>query len=173
LSEASRFEEGLGSLSGMGIFRRRGARPAADATVQVVPVSKAEQCWIAGHLELLHTSGIDVAAAAELGDLYDELLTAWLSTSPESRPDPNPDVNLLGIGLGEHLCRRTGVLNWAVVMEEHRAEIALHAQPGDILIYPTNAVAKRWTAHEVGFLPSFAEDMADAVARIASGTAPG
>ena len=85
--------------------------------------------------------------------------------------DPNQDINLLGIGLGEHPRRRTGVLIWAVVVAAEGPEIALHGQPRDI--YPTNAVAKRWTAHETGFLRSYAEDMSAAVARIsAAGTGP-
>ena len=157
----------------MGLFRRRGTRVRAEAASQVVPVNDAEQSWIAGHLELLHASGIDVADPAALGGLYDELLTRWLSAAPGLRPDPNPNINLLGIGVGEHLRRRTGVLDGAVVVDADGAEIALHGQPGEIIIYPTNAVAKRWTAREVGFLPDFAEQTVDAVARITSGAAPG
>lgn len=151
----------------MGLFRWRGTPPRAQKAPRVVPVGPAEQRWIADHLALLQTSGIDVTDAAALSDLYDELLTDWLSAPPDQRPDANLTINLLGIGLGEHLRLRTSVLNWAIA-EADTAELALHAQPGDVLIYPTNAVAKRWTARETGFIRAFAHDTANAVARITS-----
>jgi hypothetical protein len=160
------------TLLPMGLFRRR-TRPAAETATQVIPPNEAEQQWIADYLEVLQTTGTDVADPVALSALYDQLLAHWLATPPDLRPDPNPDINLLGIGLGEHLRRRNGVLNWAVVVAAEGPEIALHGQPGDIIIYPTNAVAKRWATHDMGFLRTYAEDMSAAVARItAAGTAP-
>ncbi len=36
-------------------------------------------------------------------------------------------------------------MQWVVASDEHGTEVAVVGQPGDILIYPMNAVAKRWT----------------------------
>jgi hypothetical protein len=37
---------------------------------------------------------------------------------PESqRPDPNPDINLIGLGVGAHLIGRTG-LEWAEASDD-------------------------------------------------------
>jgi hypothetical protein len=53
-----------------------------------------------------------------------------------------------------------------VVTDAAGTEIALYGQPGDILIYPTNAVAKRWVTHEIGFLPDFADETSQAIASL-------
>ena len=160
----------------MAWFRRRHrdedstSQPVAEVTApNVGPVNDAEQQWIDDQLRRLRASGVDVADPAQLGAHYDRLLTRWYSLADGGRPDPNPDINLIGIGLGEHLRYRTG-LDWVVVTDTDGAEIALYGQPGDILIYPTNAIAKRWVAHQAGFLPQFAEEIVRSVKEIRSGS---
>ena len=150
----------------MGLFRWWRGRPESRPAIHVVAPNDAELSWIADHLGRLAAAGVDVTDAAALGAHYDELLTGWIA-SPR---DPNPDINLIGLGLGEHLRRRT-ILDWAVVTDAHGTEMALHGRPGEIVIYPANAVAKRWAAHETGFLPAFVEETVAAVSRIASGAA--
>ena len=57
-------------------------------------------------------------------------------------------------------------LAWVVATDEHGTEIAVHGEPGDVLIYPTNLVAKRWTSGEDRFIePLFAAMRADLIAR--------
>jgi hypothetical protein len=138
---------------------------AAVADVEVQPVNDAERGWINEHLDLLRAVGIGVRDARQLGAHFDALLSRWLAVPDPRRPDPNPDINLIGLGLGAHLAARTG-LEWAVVSDGTGTEIALHGQPGNILIYPTNAVAKRWIEQEIGFLPDFADRTVQAVAHI-------
>jgi hypothetical protein len=144
--------------------------------MRVAAPNDAELGWIADHLGRLAAAGVDVTDAAALGAHYDELLTGWLASPRDPNPDvkeprdPNPDINLIGLGLGEHLRRRT-ILDWAVVTDAHGTEMALHGRPGEIVIYPANAVAKRWVAQETGFLPAFVEATVAAVSRIASGAA--
>jgi hypothetical protein len=155
----------------MAWFRRnRSTRGRSGDLPSVGPVNDAEQQWIDDQLRRLDASGVDVADPAQLGAHYDRLLTRWSSLADGGRPDPNPDINLIGIGLGEHLRRRVG-LYWAVATDAASTEIALHGQPGDILIYPTNAVAQRWIARQVGFLPGFADEVVRSVAEIRSGPA--
>jgi hypothetical protein len=164
----------------MAWFRRRrrsegnggpGNEPVpGQVTASVGPVNDAEQRWIDDQLKRLRTSGVDLADPVQLGAYYDRLLGHWLEAGA-GRPDPNPDINLIGIALGEHLRHRTG-LQWAVVTDAEGAEIALYGQPGDILIYPTNAVAKRWVAHQAGFLPGFADEVVRSVEEIRSGARP-
>jgi hypothetical protein len=145
----------------------RGAPLAAAPDVHVEPLNDAERGWIAEHLDRLHAAGVDVGDARQLGAYYDTLLTRWLAVPDSQRTDPNAEINLIGLGLGAHLVDRTG-LEWAVVTDTDGAnsEIALYGQPGDILIYPTNAVAQRWVAYEIGFLPDFADGTSQAIARI-------
>ncbi|GLZ41766.1 DUF3806 domain-containing protein [Actinokineospora sp. NBRC 105648] len=109
--------------------------------------------------------GVDVADVEQLGALYDSQLGEWGVGGEHFGLDPNPTINLIGIGLGEHLVRRCG-LRWVVATDEQGAEIAVHGAPGDVLIYPTNVVAKRWVARERGFLPGFADQIAQRVEEI-------
>lgn len=156
----------------MGLFRRSRTQPTATASAQIVPLNDSEQHWIEEHLQQLHASGVNIEDPTNLGRHYDVLLTHWLSTPQDLRPDPNADINLIGIGLGEYLHQWTG-LSWVVAADAGSTEIALHGQPGDVLIYPTNAVAKRWVARETGFLPGFAAEILDAVAQIRPNSAQG
>jgi hypothetical protein len=125
--------------------------------------NQAELDWIGEHLRVLAEAGVDIGDPRQLGARYDALLADWLSMPEPDRPDPNPMINLMGLGLGEHIARRSG-LSWVVASDEHGTEIALHGRVGDVLIYPTNAVAKRWVAGEVGFLPGFVEQVLQSVA---------
>lgn len=93
---------------------------------------------------------MDVADSASLGAHFDQQLQRW---SRAASVDPNPLINRIGSGLGEQLVRRAG-LRWVVASDAQGTEIAVHGQPGDILLYPTNIVAKRWVANEYGFLPA-------------------
>lgn len=45
----------------------------------------------------------------------------------------------------------TGPRCGAAATDEHGTDLALHGQPGDVLIHPTNATAKRVVADEAGF----------------------
>jgi hypothetical protein len=137
----------------------------APPVVHVGPLNDAERGWIIEHLDRLHAAGVDERDVRQLGHHFDDLLARWLAVPEPQRSDPNPDINLIGLGVGAHLIGRTG-LQWAVVSDDTGTEIALYGQPGDILIYPTNAVAKRWITHEIGFLPDFAERTAQSIARI-------
>ena len=158
----------------MRMFRRRRA-PAngsdrdtpvtATPDVHVEALNDAERGWITQHPDRPHAAGVDAGDARHLGAYYDTLLTRWLAVPDSQRTDPNPDINLIGLGLGAHLVDRTGI-QWAVASDGTGTEIALHGQPGDILIYPTNAVAKRWVAHKIGSLPDFADATSQAITRI-------
>lgn len=130
---------------------------------RIEPLNQAELAWIGEHLNVLAEAGVDVANARQLSAHYDALLADWLSVSEHQRPDPNPLINLIGLGLGECLTRQTG-LSWVVASDDAGTEIALYGQVGDVLIYPTNAVAKRWVAGQAGFIPGFVEQALRSVA---------
>jgi hypothetical protein len=143
----------------MAWFRRRRAdqgRPGQGPppVVRPEPLDAAEQDWIRDNLSQLTDAGVDIHDAGQIGAHYDHLLAHWLSSGDDDRSDPNPDINLIGIGLGQHFVARMG-LEWGAVTDPAGTEISVHGQPGDILIYPTNAVAKRWVAQEAGFIPDF------------------
>lgn len=144
---------------------KRDRQPRAESAPTLSPLASGEQQWISANLAILSDLGVDLADPGQLGDLYDAQLGQWEPGGENVGQDPNPTINLIGLGLGEHLARRCG-LRWCVATDARGAEIAIHRQPGDILIYPTNTVAKRWVAREYGFLPGFADHIAIQVATI-------
>ncbi len=132
---------------------------------QILELNDAEHGWLAENLHELSEAGIDVRYFSSLGEYYDESLRQWTRVVEEDRADPNPVINRIGIGLGQHILEATG-LHWVGVTDEYGTDIAIHGQPGNILLYPTNSVAKRWTAGEFGFIPQFVQQSIQTVTRM-------
>lgn len=134
--------------------------PASSAAPIVTDLTSAEQAWIAESLGVLQDAGI--TNIDSLGMLYDERLLAWLAAPDEQRSDPNGVINLLGVGFGEFV-RLASDTRWVMAEDQHGTELALHGEPGNILMFPQNMVAKRWVAHEVGALPALASATTQAI----------
>ena len=108
----------------------------------LTPLNEAEATWIAGLIQSLNDRGIyDLDALSEFFATQKE---AWLALPADERPDPNPLINSVGATVGDHLVAELG-MEWVVASDEHGVEAAVVGQPGDVLVYPMNAVAKRWT----------------------------
>lgn len=148
----------------MGWFKRSAPTPAPAAGPTITELNDAERAWVAECLASLEGADGDIVA---LGAAYDEALRGWSATAeaPADRPDPNDLINRLGIGFGEHVRRQIG-LTWVVASDEYGTELALHGQPGDILLYPANLVAKRWVTGETGVLPELAAALIERVTHI-------
>ncbi|MCW2603862.1 MAG: hypothetical protein JWN61_1997 [Pseudonocardiales bacterium] len=126
------------------------------------PPNPAEQEWIADNLSRLRSDGVDIDDAASLGAHFDRAYREWAAFPSPLREDPNDAINRIGIGVGEHIRRRTG-LEWAIATDEYGTELALVGQPGDVLIFPPNLVAKRWSDEGIGVLPNLIEMLLDSV----------
>jgi len=50
-------------------------------------------------------------------------------------------------------------LEWVVATDEHGTEIAVHGEPGDLLVFPPNLVAKRFERGETRFLASVYDEL--------------
>jgi hypothetical protein len=123
-------------------------------------LTDAERVWIDAHLNALTAAGVN--GIAGLGGHYDLQLSEWLSRPESDRPDPNEMINRLGVGFGEYV-RRASDTRWVIATDQHGTELALHGEPGNILMFPTNMVAKRWVAGEVGALPALASATARSI----------
>lgn len=117
-------------------------------------LNEGELTWVDANLTGLRKAGVDVEDPESLGRFFDGALTDWQALPEQDRPDPNPVINMLGVGLGQCVIGRSD-LRWVIATDEHSTELALHRARNDILIYPANAVAKRWVDGEVGFMPGF------------------
>lgn len=119
----------------------------------------AELAWIRSNLDVakrlaaIHTGGKREALPDPR--LLDEVFAAWLrewnATPSDERGDPNAYINAVGLAFGQSLVDTLG-LEWAVVTDEYGTEIAVRGQPGDLLVFPTNLVAKRFETGETHFL---------------------
>jgi len=131
----------------------------------------AEREWIANNLVATRE------LVAEVGDgtadltpsALDAGYAAWFSQHDAETEDPNPVVNAFGIAFGQHMVDQLQ-LEWVVASDEQGTEMAVHGQPGDILVYPPNLVAKRYTARETGFFAPLFSNMQEQITTVRSQT---
>ena len=75
--------------------------------------------------------------------------TAWtrlgrhgIAERAQSRPDANTLVNALGIAFGQHLADGLE-LRWVIATDEFGTDLAVFGEPGDLMMFPANMLAKR------------------------------
>lgn len=136
------------------------------------PLNEGERAWVADNIAKAcafakkYGGDPETVETASLAGL-DRVWCLFTANLRETGTDPNHVINMIGLAFGQHLATACG-LSWVVATDEHGTEIALHAQPGDILIYPTNLVAKRWTASEGAFMEELFAHMETDIARMRS-----
>ena len=136
----------------MSWFRRK---PAATEQKIEAPTD-TERDWVRANVELARDLTGGELTPEALDAAYARWLEQWLTTPEDQRDDPNLYVNAFGLGFGQLLVDELG-LEWAVVSDELGTEIAVHGQPGDVLVFPPNLVGKRLESGETGFFaPLFA-----------------
>jgi Domain of unknown function (DUF3806) len=132
-------------------FRRRKAFPTDGVVLE--DLNDSERAWVeaqlVGVVDLARSVTGDSEAVPALTRL-DEMLRSWRARAESADPDINTLVSALGVTFGHHLLRRLG-LRWVIAHDEQGTDLALSGQPGDILLYPANLVAKRVVAGEDEF----------------------
>jgi hypothetical protein len=118
---------------------------------KIEPPNESELAWVQAHVDAIKEATGGDTSVQTLDDLYAEWYEHWAAAPEESREDPNDMINAVGLAFGDALVKGVG-LEWAVVTDEHGTEIAVHGQPGDILVFPPNLVAKRFERGETRFL---------------------
>jgi hypothetical protein len=137
---------------------------------EVMELNQAERDWLQRNEVSLRgiaaVLGTSPDASQPLDpDCLDRTWRAWLEHHLRGQEDPNPLINAFGIGFGAWLALELA-LEWKVVKDEGGTEVALIGQPGDITIFPTNLVAKRYVAGTAEFFVAVAREMAESIARI-------
>jgi hypothetical protein len=74
-------------------------------------------------------------------------------------------INAFGAAFGEVFVDRLG-MSWSVVTDENGCEMAVTGQPGDVIVFPPNFVAKRFVKKETGFFASHFHAMSEEIRRI-------
>ena len=137
---------------------------------------QAELEWIRSNLDVARRlaaiqTGEESQAppdARRLDEVFGAWLREWNATPGEERDDPNAYINAVGLAFGQSLVDTLG-LEWAVVTDEYGTEIAVRGQPGDLLVFPTNLVAKRFETDETHFLAEIEAGVAARVRELRNG----
>ncbi len=120
---------------------------------KILPLNDAEIQWIQNHLifaeqlvEKYTRKRESLPSLELLGDTY----TAWANAPVDHREEVNDVINALGLALGQHLVNQAA-MKWVVVSDKIGTDIAVHGEPGCILIYPTAVTAKRYGRKDLNF----------------------
>jgi hypothetical protein len=136
------------------------------------PLNDGERAWVADNvaracaLAKKHGGDPDTVETASLAAL-DRMWSLFTANLRETGADPHGLINMIGLAFGHHLATACD-LSWVLATDERGTEIALHGQPGDILIYPTNLVAKRWSRGEGAFIENVFLQIHAEIARLRS-----
>ncbi len=124
---------------------------------KIEPLNEAEQDWVVeelGNAALLvrHFSPDDVGVPFR-PEVLDRAYKAAYESDPDDLDHSNAVINAVGMAFGQYLVDTLG-FEWAKVTDKHGCELAVVALPGtaDVIVFPTNLVAKRWEAGTVDFL---------------------
>ena len=134
---------------------------------RIEALNEDELAWIRQNLEIANK--VVAAYAGETSQLdpaaLDRAAVGWNDRREDDRIEPNTLANALGIAFGQYLVQALQ-MTWAVVTDEHGTEIAVHATPSDILVFPTAAAAKRIAKGELPFFADLYEQLSSDIAKI-------
>ncbi|HKU35045.1 MAG TPA: DUF3806 domain-containing protein [Paenarthrobacter sp.] len=112
---------------------------------------------MANHIKLANQAEVNLEDPTSVAEFYELVYSTW-QTSPEVTRDElqEPYCNAAGVAYGELLVRTTP-LRWVIAEDSLGREMALHATQNNMLVFPLNAVEKRWVLGEDGdFIPLLA-----------------
>jgi hypothetical protein len=129
-------------------------------TAGVTNPNEAELNWIDGNVAVAEAiaSAYGIEERPLAPAQLDEIWSRWMGGETLGIDDPNQFINAVGLALGTHLAAETG-LQWKVIEDEYGVEMALHAEPGDIRVFPANLVAKRFERGEGPFMAQLAAEL--------------
>jgi Domain of unknown function (DUF3806) len=135
---------------------------------KIEPPNESELAWVQAHVDAVKDLTGGDTSVGTLDDVYARWYEEWTGQADADREDPNSMINAVGLTFGQRLVEELD-LEWAVVTDEHGTEIAVHGQPGDILVFPPNLVAKRFERGETRFLQAVYEGVAEQVTALRRG----
>jgi hypothetical protein len=146
------------------MFGRRDKSQPQSKGPKVEPLSEGEVGWRDAQLAaaaLIAERYTETTEAIPSLERLDACIAAWLADDA-SRVDVNTLVNAVGVAFGCHLASKAA-LDWVIATDEQGSDLALHGEPGNIILFPANAVAKRVAAGEIDFIVSLHNAMVGVV----------
>ena len=125
-----------------------------------------EHQWLADRIAALADLSVPIQPGA-LSEFFEQQRAMWRETAAGERLDANTLVNLIGAGVGQVLVEELG-LKWVLATDEYGTELAVTGEPGQVLVFPMNAVAKRWSGESPGTIADLCHGVLDHVRSLRS-----
>lgn len=133
----------------MGIFRKHPSTPEGDrATASCYPLNASETSWRdEQHVRAcdLVTYYTGVETDQPTLDQLDRTVLAWAADTADDRPEAGDIDNALGIAFGEILAADAD-LTWASSTGPDGADLALHTDDDQVVLFPRVVVAEHLDA---------------------------
>lgn len=126
--------------------------------IRIEPWSPTAQRALAGWLADAQNAGIDVDDAESIEQAYEDFFVSVQDTPAAQRSDPTQVLTMIGIAMGEHVQRQTGV-SWRVASDDEGPDLALVASDDAGVFFPVDPVADNWNAGQRGWLATFIGDL--------------
>jgi Domain of unknown function (DUF3806) len=140
---------------------------------RIEELNDAERQWIASCIDAArqmvtafspNDSGKPIDAS-----ILDRAYAGWLATNESDGNRINEVINAIGFAFGQLLVTESG-FRFVVATDDQGCEMAILALPGkgDVLVYPSHLVDKRWRTRETGFLVPLHRVITDQVRDVAA-----
>jgi hypothetical protein len=138
--------------------------------VAIHPLGELDIAWVNEQLEratvLARRHGDPPTSRRPSLAALDAMWAEAIATLDTSDGDgANAIINLVGVGIGQHLVDELG-LTWTVCEDEYGIDLAVHGEPGNIIVTPTSFVAKRWVSKTSTFIVEVIPDMMEHIRRM-------
>ncbi|TVU64856.1 DUF3806 domain-containing protein [Paenarthrobacter nitroguajacolicus] len=145
----------------MGLFNWKKTVVNADEHEQPVfsELTSEYEEFLAAYVNIAEGSGVDLEDPESVANFYETALATWQAS--DGQMDAELYGNAAGVALGELLVR-VSPLRWVVAEDSKGRELAVHSDRNNFLVYPLDAVEKRWARGEDGvFIKTFASMVID------------
>jgi hypothetical protein len=138
--------------------------------VPIRPLGELDIAWVNEQLEratvLARKHGDPPTSQRPSLAALDAMWAEAIATLDHSDGDgANAIINLVGVGIGQHLVDELG-LSWSVCEDEYGTDLAVHGEPGNVIVTPTSFVAKRWDTKTSTFVVEVIPRMIDDIRRM-------
>jgi hypothetical protein len=140
-------------------------------------LSDQKRAWLQSQLEdasqFVRSFVPERASGPFLPEVLDLAWGAWLQTDETDDQQIRATIDAVAVAFGQILVDE-GLLSWVVVTDEQGSVLALHGLPGqgDVLVYPTEFVARRWEDRQTRFFRRSFHQISRHVRSLASPSQP-